>query len=147
MTPALLLRRQRPTRRRRRAAVLAATLVCVLVVMAMLGHMLLAVVQSGRQLHVERNRRQCDLLLQAGVSRATLRRAQDADYRGETWSLPSAEILGSGDGQVTIEFSPGENSQPARLHVIAEYPTGSERSVRRSRTVSLETQASPSAEE
>lgn len=141
-----LLRRRR-FQRRRRGAVLAAALVCLLIVMAMLGHMLLGVVRTGRQLHIERNRRQCDLLLHAGIGRAARQLSNSADYSGETWELPAAEIIGQGDGRVQIEVMASENGQPARLHVIAEYPTGSERSVRRSRIIPLATNTPETAEE
>lgn len=131
--------------RRRRASVLAAALVCLVVVMAILGQMLLTVALAGRQLHVERNRRQCELLLEAGIARAVHRRTQDAEYSGETWTIPSEDMLGLGDGQVTIEFTE-EEDRPA-LRVVAEYPAGSEQSVCRSQTLTLPSPTSTTAEE
>jgi Tfp pilus assembly protein PilX len=138
--------RRKPSTLRRRGAVLVSALVCMLVVMALLGSMLLNTLSATRQMRMERELRQCELLLQAGLDRAAYRLSQDANYTGETWNLPTAEIIDRGDGLVTIAVTPSENDQPAHLHVVAEYPTGSEKSIRRSRSLELNTQ-SPNAEE
>ena len=140
---------RQPIRRRsrhQRGVVLIAALVCLLIVMAMLGQMLLGVMRSGRQLHRERDRRQCELLLQAGIERAVYRSAADGAYAGETWRIEAGELLGQGAGEVTIERTANENESAVRLLVTAEYPTGSEHSVRRSHRLSLKTE-SPSLEE
>lgn len=132
--------------RRQRGVVLVAALVCLLIVTTMLGQMLLSVVRSGRQLHLERDRRQCELLLQAGIERAAHRAARDAEYSGETWRVPAADLLGQGDGEVKIEPVADENGSAARLHIVAEYPVGSEHSVRRSRTIELKNEATSTEE-
>jgi Tfp pilus assembly protein PilX len=138
-------RREKPSDRRR-GAVLVSALVCMLVVMALLGSMLLSTLSDARQLRMQRELRQCELLLQAGLDRAAYRLEQDSDYTGETWTIPAAEIIDRGGGLVTIAVSTSENNQPARLHVVAEYPTGSETSIRRSRSVDLNTQSSNAEE-
>jgi hypothetical protein len=130
----------------RRAAVLVAALVCMAIVMALLGSMLLAALRSSRQLHAERDLRQCELLLAAGLDRVAYRLAKDTDYRGETWTLPAGAIVAVGDGQVTIEVAEATQQQAPQLRVVAEYPTGSETSVRRSRTILLPFKT-PSVEE
>ena len=121
---------------RRRGMVLVAALVCLVVVMALLGHMLVGALRTGRQMHRERDRRQCELLLQAGQGRAALRIAADASYAGEVWNIPAAEIGGQSEGQVTIQVSKNANSPP-HIRVLAEYPRGSEHSIRRSRSALL----------
>jgi type II secretory pathway component PulK len=121
----------------RRGAALVVALVCLLIVMALLGTMLVGALRSGRQLRVERDRRQCELLLQAGLDRAALSLAADASYAGEAWDVPAAEIGVSGVGQVTIHVSrPGEGYP--QIRVRAEYPLGSAHSIRRSRTAQLQ---------
>jgi hypothetical protein len=122
----------------RRGAVLVVALVCLLVVMAMLGAMLLRAVRAHRQLHRERDLRQTELLLQAGTERAALRFARDPNYRGETWELPAASIANNGSGRVKIEISAdaAQNSKTAKI--IAEYPLGDEWSIRRSRTLQIQ---------
>ena len=131
MRPARKTHRLRPA-----GAVLIATLVCLAVVMTLLGSMLLALLRTGRQLHVERDLRQCELLLQAGLERAAYRLATQPDYRGETWTLGENEISSAGKGQVTISLETGERGEPRQLYIAAEYPFGTESSIRRTRTVS-----------
>ena len=90
-----------------------------------------------RQLRVERNARQCELLLLAGLDRAALRAAAGETYMGEVWDVPAAEIGGAGAGQVTIEVSRPGGTSP-QFRVLAEYPLGGELSIRRSRTVQMQ---------
>ncbi len=111
-----------------RGSVLVAALVCLAIIVAMLSSMLVAAVRTTRQLRAERDLRQCELLLQAGADRAAYRIASDRNYRGETWTVAAVELAGVGDGKVTIE--PGPEQQ---LTITAEYPAGSETSIRRSR--------------
>lgn len=125
---------------RRQGIVLIVSLVCLVIVMALIGGLLQGTLRARRQLHVERDRRQTELLLHAGIDRAALRLATEADYRGETWALPAESILGSGAGQVTIEASREADDRPWQVHVVAEYPAGSELSIRRSRTIHVQPQ-------
>ncbi len=120
------------SRRIRRGAVLAAALVCLLVVLSILSSMLHSAIRARRQLHAERDLRQTELLLEAGLDRAASVLGQSADYRGETWNVPAAEILGHGEGQVVIELKESSDANARQVHITAEYPHGSERSVRRS---------------
>lgn len=123
--------------RKRRGAALVVALVCLVIVTALIGTMLVGAMRSGRQLRVERNLRQCELLLQAGLDRAAEQFATTpATYAGETWDVPAAEIGGDADGQVTIQVSRASEEQP-QVRVLAEYPLGSEHSVRRSRNFQL----------
>jgi hypothetical protein len=131
--------------RQRRGTALIAALVCLVVVMALLGNMLVGALRIGRQMRGERDRRQCELLLQAGLDRAALRASAAAPYAGEVWDVPSAEIGGTGDGQVTIHVSRQGDTPPRSpplealsIRVLAEYPVGSDSSIRRSRTVQLQ---------
>ena len=126
---------------RRRAAVLVAALVCLAIVMALVAAMLSGTLRATRQLRVQRDLRQCELLLEAGLDRAAARAAAEA-YEGETWDVPAAEIVGAGDGRVTIQVQRAGDELP-RLHVVAEYPAGGELSIRRSRTVQLQTSPLP----
>jgi type II secretory pathway component PulK len=128
----------RQQKTQRRGVVLVAALVCLLIVMTMLGSMLLATLRSARQLRAERDLRQCELLLLAGVDRAVFRLGKEMDYRGEIWALPAAAIALHGDGLVTIEVSPHPADESPQVTVIAEYPTGSEHSIRRSRTIQIQ---------
>lgn len=119
----------------RRGAVLIVALVLMAVVMALLGVLLQGTMRARRQLHVERDRRQTELLLDAGMARATLRLSGEPEYRGETWRLEPQTIVGGGAGEVTIVAALDEARPQWKVHVVAEYPLGDDRSVRRSRTV------------
>jgi hypothetical protein len=122
-------------RKRRRGAILIVALVCLLLVMALVALLLQGTLRARRQLRAERDRRQAEFLLTAGIERAAQRLAAEADYRGETWDLPAEAIVGTSTGQVTIRAARAEASDPWQVHVVAEYPLGSELSIRRTRTV------------
>lgn len=126
---------------RPRGAVLVAALVCLLVVMSIVGAMLQGAVRARRHLHVERDRRQCELLVQAGADRAAFRLSAEPEYRGETWLAPAVLGAGRGDGQVAIEASRDGEDQPWQVRVVAEYPRGGELSIRRSRTFIIQSPA------
>ena len=121
--------------RHRSGAVLVVALVCLLIVTAMIGTMLERAVSARRHLRVERDRRQAELLLQAGADRAALQLVRQSDYRGETWTTPEGVMAGR--GQVTIEALRASESAPWRVDVVAEYPLGSECSIRRSQTLMI----------
>lgn len=125
----------------RRGTILIVALLCLLVIMSLLGTMLLAALQSTRQLHAERDLRQCELLLQAGVERALTQLAEQPDYQGETRELTAAEIINQGTGRITIAVTPATADAPPQLQVAAEYPAESEIAVRRSRTLSIPSNA------
>jgi type II secretory pathway component PulK len=118
----------------RRGTVLIAALVCLLIVMAMLGTMLQGALRAHRQMRSERDLRQTELLLQAGSDRAAYRIANDANYRGETWTLPAGAIAENREAQVTIEAARPDGQTAWKIKVLAEYPLGGETSIRRSRT-------------
>ena len=121
----------------RRGAVLVAALVCLLVVMALLGAMLQGGLRAHRKLHLERDVRQTEFLLQAGCDRAAYRLAGESGFQGETWNLPAAAIAGRNDGRVTIEIAPAKADGTQMAKVVAEYPVGGETSVRRTRTFQI----------
>jgi len=122
---------------RRRGAVIVAALVCLLIVVALLGALLQGTLRARRQLPMQRDLRQCELLVAAGIERAADRLSKEAEYRGETWSVPADDSIGMAAGQVTIALSRPGSDQPWEARIIAEYPLGGEHSIRRSRTISL----------
>ena len=132
----LRLRRIVPSRRRS-GMVLVAALVCLLILTAMIGTMLETSLRARRQLRTERDLIQCELLLEAGMDRAAFRLSTDGKYEGETWNLPADAVGGRGDGQVTIEATREAEGEPWNVRVVAEYPVGSEASIRRSKTIKI----------
>lgn len=128
------MRPAKPNRQSRRGAMLVVALACMAIVMAIIGAMLQGALRTRRQLHVERDLRQTELLLEAGLDRAAFELAQDSEYEGETWTIPSERLLGSGDGEVVIVVSRRGDADSWRVRVAAEYPLGTASSVRRTRT-------------
>jgi hypothetical protein len=124
----------------RQGTVLVTALVCLLIVMTMLGAMLKGTLLAQRLLHRERDLRQTELLLQAGIDRTVYHLAIDANYRGETWNLPANALADNGQGRVTIEVSPTEGAPVSNVKVVAEYPLRGETSIRRSRTFQVPSQ-------
>ncbi len=126
----------------RRGAVLVAALACLLIVMSIIGSMLQGALRARRQLHAERDRRQTELLLEAGVDRAAVQLRRDPEFRGETWKLVASEVTGRGDAQITITAAREAEGDPWQVQVVAEYPVGNELSIRRSKTFVVQLPAS-----
>jgi type II secretory pathway component PulK len=133
-------RRSRAKLVKRRGTVIVATLVCLLVVMAILGTMFRGTLRDLRQLRTERDLLQAELLLQAGRERAIYRLVNDTNYRGETWNLPADAISDKGEGRVTIEITSAESQKAGTAKILAEYPLGSDSSIRRSMEFQMPTQ-------
>ena len=121
----------------RSGVILIAALVCLLILTSIIGTMLQTSLRSRRQLRSQRDLIQCELLLQAGLDRAAFRLSGENDYEGETWDVSAEDIVGNGGGQVTIEASRESDDEPWNVRVVAEYPVGSEHSIRRSRTATI----------
>jgi hypothetical protein len=132
-------RGSRTSFQQRRGAILIATLVCLSIIVALVGCMLLAAMQTGRHLHVERDLRQCELLLAAGIARAAEQATHNPGYRGEKWQVPAEQIIGKGAGEVTVEMLADSVNEKPQFRVVAEYPLGGETSIRRSHTLSIST--------
>jgi hypothetical protein len=152
-------RRPRQARRQRRsAAILIVALVTLLVVSSLVLSMVKRALDDRRQLRQEHHLQQVELLVDAGLRRAAIRLAADADFDGDTWDIPAAELKGHGDARVVIEITrapvdksieeesdeeseESSDDPPAAeaqlIHIAAEYPFGSEISIRRTRTVTI----------
>jgi hypothetical protein len=121
-------------RHHRSGLMIVAALVCLLVVTSIVGSMLKGALRARRELHTERDRRQTELLIDAGADRAVARLAAELDFRGDTWEILSTAIVGRGGGRVTTEISLSTDQQFRRVRVVAEYPLGGDFPIRRSRT-------------
>jgi hypothetical protein len=112
---------------------LVVTLACMAIVVGIVGVMLQGALRVRRQLHAERNLRQTELLLSAGLDRAAHKLKATWDYDGETWKIPADELLTAGAGEVVIRVV-AVDGEPWQVSIAAEYPLGTVASVRRSRT-------------
>jgi len=121
---------------RRHGTVLVLVLICLIVVVSLVGTMLQSALRARRQLQTERDCRQAELLLQSGAQRAAYRLAAEQDYRGETWDPVSPALAGR--GRIIIQAKPPSEPSSAaeawQVDIVAEFPFGSPRSIRRSYT-------------
>ena len=120
------------TRKQKRGAVLVCVVACLAVATLLLAGMLKKTVLTKQQIRTERYLRQAEWLVQAGAERAAFRLASNAEYTGELWSLAADAIVGTDPGVVRISVS-GASTDRANVRVIAEYPSGSVASIRRTR--------------
>jgi hypothetical protein len=117
--------------------VLIAALVCLLIVTSMIASMLQGALRARRHLRVERDRRQSELLVEAGADRAVEILASNPHFLGDTWDVPAEAIVGSGAGRVTTEIVRAGDAGNLQIRVVAEYPIGRDFPVRRSHTFQL----------
>ena len=129
----------RHSRRSHKGTVLIAALACLLIVTAIVGSMLQNTLRARRQLHTERDRRQTELLLQAGADRVAARLLLESDFRGDVWELPTEAIVGRGAGRVTTQVSRSDDGGPWQVRIIAEYPLGRDFPIQRSQTFKIST--------
>lgn len=133
-------RRAKPGKQRRQGTTTVLVLICLLVVVSFVGTMLQSAVRARRQLQTERNRRQAELLLDAGIDRASYRLVAEPEYRGEIWTPDSTALAGRAQVVATITPTPADASATPsssrtpswQVEVIAEFPVGNPNSIRRS---------------
>jgi type II secretory pathway component PulK len=131
----------------RNGLALIAALACLLIVTSIIVSMLQSALSTRRHLRAERDRRQVELLVQAGADRAARLLASQPDFRGDTWNLSAEEIVGSGGGRVTTEVSTTDDAARFQLRVVAEYPTDRDFPVRRSHSIQLSSRPTQSQEQ
>lgn len=107
---------RRPTRTtlayRRTGAVLVGVLVCLSIATAIAALTVRQSLDARRQGRVERQLRQTQYLLDAGIRRATERLRADASYVGETWE-PTAALPRFGTARVEIRVAAGDADDAA----------------------------------
>jgi len=101
----------------RQGSLLVCVLVCLLVASALVASTTHSALMSRRDVRVQHQLRQTELLLDAGVLRATRRLQASQDYQGELWQ-PVAAIDRFDNAQVEIRIT--EQGVDSRLvEVIA----------------------------
>ncbi len=119
-------------RRGRHGFMAIATLTCLLVIVAMVFHMLQSSMRARRELLIDRDHRQAELLMEAGAARARFKMDTDDAFPGDVWEIPAKEIVDNGSAKVTTSITRGSDSRI--LQVVAEYPIGRNFPVRCSHT-------------
>jgi hypothetical protein len=110
--------RQRPADAPARRRGIAALFVLVCLSFAtVVGTLLMqAVVAERADMSRLALRHQAECLLDSGVDRAIAQLARSSVYRGETWSISSAELPGAGPASVHIDIKP-DPANPNRLRL------------------------------
>lgn len=121
-------------RRRRGGLVSIAALVCLMIVTSIIASILQHTLRARRQLRMERDRRQVELLVAAGASRAANLLGSEPAFRGDTWNLAADAIVGNGNGRVTTEIIRIPNNDGWQVNVAAEYPLDRDFPIRRTRS-------------
>jgi hypothetical protein len=122
----------------RQAVVLMSVLVCLAVAMALFLAWLKTAALERKQLRMQHDRLQAELLADAGLDRARAQLHAAGDYRGETWPIGAESFAGRGAGLVTIQAEAvPEQAMARKVQVVAEYSVGSEARVRRSKQMTL----------
>lgn len=99
------LKRNRHSRRTRRdGMILAAVLVALLVVMLLGAAFANLFIAQRRLVHQTNERQQAFWLAEAAVNRAKYRLANEVDYAGETWQVPSEHLDHRKSGVATIRI-------------------------------------------
>jgi hypothetical protein len=128
---------------RHRGAILVAALVALAILSAIFAQMLHNALLTHRQLRLERDLRQTELLLAAGADRAAYRLAVDPNWRGETWRPMLDATTGAAAPQVTTQAARDAADKPWRVRIVAECPLGSQRSIQRSRSLQIPPSTTP----
>ena len=110
---------KKPHRNPRGGALLICVLVCLLVASAMVTATTRSALQSRRNVRLQHQMRQTELLLDAGVLRAASQLQLSDDYEGETWR-PKGALDRFDNPLVEIRISSGEQQDDSRrVEVIA----------------------------
>ena len=138
---------------RRGAAMIVLVLTCLLVVSALVGSMTHATLGARRVVRMEHQMRQTELLLDAGVLRATGQLKVDSEYSGESWQ-PATSLERFQGPHVAIRVTTAADEPRARLiEVTASLGAGADPNdpsdvavTRRSHTFRIQFSNSSSAE-
>jgi type II secretory pathway component PulK len=123
--------------RRHRGVIMVLAILCLSVAVILLIGMVRHASLVSRHLRQREHLAQTRLLLNAGLDRAEARWKSDENYQGETWLVPKEELDGQHGGKVTISVVDGQT--PA-LEVSAQFPDGTQHTVRLTKSVGLDAQ-------
>ncbi len=130
-------RDRRPTRQ---ASVLVAVLVCLVVASALVTSSVRTALNARRAMRTQHQLRQTELLLAAGIQRATRKLRTADDYIGETWKLPLQVIPNVDTAQVKIDITSATKNASRKIRVTARLSTGPHTSIQRSYSFSVDSQ-------
>jgi len=115
-------------------------MVVVLIGMAVATMIFLSVLKlialQRQSVELQTRQIQAGWLAESGVQRASARLAAEANYRGETWTIPAQDIGGRDSASIAIRV----DGIPAKLdrravHVEADYPNDPDQRARQVRDI------------
>ena len=113
-------------------------MICLLISTLILGTLLKTAVTHRRQMRTEEQRAQADWLAESAIERAVHRLETDANYQGETWKVPAADLNGRDSGRVRITVRKSSDGLGKHiLSVEAVYPVGTPRQIKRTKQISV----------
>ena len=125
---------QRTLPHNRRASVLVCVLACMVVAIALVVSTTRSALRARREVRTQRQLRQVEFVLEAGIQRAARQLSNHAEYRGETWTLSPTATAGLDSTQVEIEISSINGARPRQVKVVARLPAKSPALIQRSYT-------------
>lgn len=123
----------------RRPAMVSVVVLIALIVVAIACAALLKVALARRDaVRIEERRLQAAWLAESGLERASARLASQADYPGETWTIPTEDLGGRGTGSILIRVEkPPGHPERRTVHVQADYPANATIRSRESREMTV----------
>lgn len=110
---------------RRRGTVIVCVLACLVIGSMLAATTMQAALQGRREVRLQRQLRQTELLCEAGVIRAAQQLTQSADYTGEEWR-PALDIPAFFDAQVVITVDNIQDSPVLQITVVARLDSSSD---------------------
>ena len=104
---------------RRRGTLVVCVVVCLLVATSLAAATTHAALRWRRSLRMEHQMRQTELLLDAGILRASRQLRRSIDYRGETWR-PRRSTVGFESPVVEIRVIEAEDPRARQVEVLAQ---------------------------
>ena len=106
----------------RRGAILVVILVCFIVAATIFSLLVKSAFSERRTMETHLWRTQAQWLAEAALERAAARLAADANYTGETWTIPAEELDGDrGVARIHIEAI-AERPGHRQVSIEADYP-------------------------
>lgn len=127
----------------RQASILVCVLVCLAIATAIVTSTVRSALGARRAMRSQHQLRQTELLLVAGVQRASQQLQADAEFGGETWQLAPRAIPGTSSALVKIEVAQVAGDGSRRIDVTAQLSPGTHATVQRSYSFSFNPQPSP----
>ncbi|NOY41100.1 MAG: hypothetical protein GXP26_04595 [Planctomycetes bacterium] len=122
----------------RQASVLVCVLVCLAIATALVSSTVRTALDARRAMRTQHQLRQTELLLAAGIQRATRQLKASADYTGETWDLLLPMIPNIESAQVKIDLPPVAEDSSRKVRVTARLSVSANRAIQRSYSFSVD---------